>query len=124
GDGGKGGEREREQRDERGDAGHGRRPRVTDEWLSLRMAVVGAGREGCRSERRSASPSSADGVMVRPMKPFRRKATFAIVAVVAVAVVGLPRFHVLASARGPSVLGRPTQPGLALGRSQAASPTN
>src|SRR5947199_10020390 len=68
------------------------------------MAVAGAGREGCRSERASASPGSADGVMVRPMKPFRRKATFAIVSVVAVAVMSKLGFYVLASSRRPSVL--------------------
>src|SRR5881628_3470903 len=79
------------------------------------MAFAGAGRECCRSERRSASPGSADGVMVRPMKPFRRKATFAIVSVVAVAVVGLLGFHALASSRRPTVLACPKQPGLALG---------
>ena len=53
--------------------------------------------------------------MVRHMKPLGRKATFAIVPVVTVAVVGLLGFYVLSPSRRPTVLDCPRQPGLALG---------
>ena len=49
------------------------------------------------------------------MKPLGRKATFAIVPVVSVAVVGLLGFYVLSPSRRPTVLDCPRQPGLALG---------
>jgi len=49
------------------------------------------------------------------MKPLGRKATFAIVPVVTVAVAGLLGFYVFSPSRRPTVLACPRQPGLALG---------